>query len=181
MNAGLKRFAPTLVIALILGSVMSGCSTPSIDQSANDSPATAIDPAAKELQTMVDDFYRQIKADAVSPDAAAKRTGGLDQKDFNEEFKGSLAYLKSGSMSQQDSRKMIITFARLYVVDPEAKVETAAEDFVVTGNTAYIKSGRLKVTTKGKLQPSYADSESATLSFERVGQKWLVSNFNISG
>lgn len=181
MNIGLKQLAATSLVALMLGTGLAGCSLPSIGPSDKESSVTTVDPAAKDLQQMVDEFYRQVKADTMSRDAITRGTGTTAQEDFYEDFKGSLAYVKSGAMTKIESRKMLATFARLYAVDHEATVVTAAEDFVVSGDTAYIKSGRLKVTTKGKLQSSYKDSESATLYFERIDGKWMISKFNATG
>lgn len=179
MKLELKQVAAASLIVLLLGTGVTACS-PSSSASSHESVQVA-DPEGPALQKMVDDFYRQIAADTQSRDSSIKRPGMTEQEGFAQDFKGSLAYIKPGSMTQLESRKMLVAFARLYAVDPEATVVAAPEDFVVNGNTAYIKSGRLKVTTKGKLQPSYDDADSTTLSFERVDAKWLVSNFNTSG
>jgi hypothetical protein len=183
LNAGLKRLVMTSLVAVMLGAGLSGCSmtgfTSASDASAS---AAAIDPAAKGVQQMVDDFYRQVKTDTAARQSGHKKsTSGTAQDDFNADFEGSRAYIKAGSMTQLESRKMLATFARVFAVDPEAKVEAAAEDFVLSGNTASLKSGRLKVTTKGKLQPSYDDAESATLHFELMDGKWMITRFDGTG
>lgn len=178
----MKHIAVTSLVALMLSAGLSGCSMTDFASSGASASAAAIDPAASELQVMVDDFYRQVRTDTAARQSSSKTsTPETAQEDFNADFEGSRTYIKAGSMTQLESRKMLATFARLYAVDPEAKVETAAEDFVLSGSAAYIKSGRLKVTTKGKLQPSYADADSATLHFERVDGKWMIARFNPTG
>jgi hypothetical protein len=171
----------------MLGAALTGCSlgdivSPKVSASEAAASAQAQDPSAVALAGMGTAFFKQVSIDAMANQSAPKKGAkGVSQEDFNERFKGSIAYIKPGSMTQLDSRRMLATFGRLYVSDPTAKVETAAEDFVMSGDKAYIKSGRLKVTAGGKLQPAYADSESGTLSFESVDGKWLVSDFNPKG
>lgn len=182
LNTGMKRLAATSMLILALVAGASGCSAGGGSTASDSSTAVTLNPEAPRLKSSVDAFFKQVGADAIAHKAIpAKGAKGVTQKDFNDAFKASLGYIKPGAMTDMESRTMLVTFGELYAYDSTASVETDANDFVISGNEAHIKSGRLKVTTAGKLQPSYADSESATLYFESVKGVWMVSNFNISG
>lgn len=180
----MKKFATIALLAITISVSLTACSFEGVPFIGSTKSVAPLNPAATPLAEAGNAFFKAVGEDALAPEPTMTpdKSGKVDpQEQFNAGFKKSIALIKPGSMTQLVQRKMLATFGRMYVADSTAKVETAPEDFVIDGTKAHIKSGRLKVTYKGKLQPAYEDEKSATLYFESVKGKWMVSGYNPTG
>lgn len=129
----------------------------------------------------VDSFLTQVSTDLSEYESSltGKNTEADKINAFNDAFKESAGYVKSGAFSPEDTQSLLSSFAQIYVYDRDAKIESQESDYKVEGNTASINGSDFHVTLDGKVQEHpTADKSNGKLTLTYDGSKWLISGFD---
>ena len=174
-NVKARKIALTSLLAVAVGFGVTSCT-------ANEKPSgPVVEKTQAGAKKTVDEFLNQVSTDLAEYEASLVSKNSSEEKvnSFNESFKESSGYVKSGAFSAEDSQSLISSFAQIYVYDREARIESEESDYALSGDTAVIKGADFSVTIDGEEQRSAAsaDDVEGKMTLTHDGSRWLISGF----